>query len=71
MREYFILTATFTAPFALLGLLNVLPDLSLRNIGSRGLRFLRLLRFLRISSRPCKSVCPRPRRFNPITTERR
>ncbi len=27
MREYLILTATFTAPFALLALLNVLPDL--------------------------------------------
>ena len=27
MREYFILTATFTAPFALLGLLNAIPDI--------------------------------------------
>ena len=25
MREYFILTATFTAPFILLGLLNAIP----------------------------------------------
>ena len=64
MREYLILTATFTAPFALLGLLNVLPDLSrLRSV----LRSLSVL--VRVS--PCKSVCPRPRRFNPITTERR
>ena len=36
MREYLILTATFTAPFILLALLNVLPDLfrALRSVQS-------------------------------------
>lgn len=64
MREYLILSITFTAPFILLALLNVLPDLSrLRSV----LRALSVL----VRVRPCKSVCPRPRRFNPITTERR
>ena len=61
MREYLILTATFTAPFILLALLNAIPDLS---------RLCSAFRVLR--NNPYSSVHIRKSsRFNPITTERR
>ncbi len=45
MKEYLILTATFTVPFALLGLLNCTPAIF------RAVRQVRIVRHVRQSSR--------------------
>ena len=59
MREYLILTFTFTAPFILLGLLNVIPWHSLRSFAIRVMAHLPHL--------PHSPHCPR----NPITLSER
>ena len=61
MREYLIITATFTAPFILLGLLNCTPDI---------LSFFRSA-FRALSDKSDPSDLSDSSRFNPITTERR